>query len=99
MAALLAVAWAPSAFASEDHQFYSISVTAPGSRSQGWNGKLLDRAQQELPLEAGKHVSTNAGAFAGVACSLPWVPCGYIHEEQLRWMNANGSNFILDGGS
>jgi hypothetical protein len=99
MTALLAVAWAPSAFASGDHQFHSMSVTAPGSRSQGWNGKLHDRARQELPLEAGKHVTTNAGVFVGVPCTLPWVPCGYIHEEQLRWMNTNGGNFILGSGS
>ena len=99
MIALLALAWAPSAFASEGQPFYSISVTAPGSRSQGWNGKLLDRMQRELSLEAGKQVSTNAGVFVGVPCTLPWVPCGYIHEEHLRWMNANGGNFILDSGS
>lgn len=99
MIAVLSLAWTPSAFASEDHPFYSVSVTAPGTRSQGWNGKLIDRMQGELPLEAGKRVSTNAGVFVGVPCTLPWVPCGYIHEEHLRWMNANGGNFILDSGS
>jgi hypothetical protein len=99
LAILIALAWSPSAIAGDERLTYVMSVTAPGTRSQGWIGKLLDHQRQELLLEAGKHVSTNAGVFVGVPCTLPWVPCGYIHEEQLRWMNANGSNFILDRGS
>ena len=99
MALLFATALIPSALAGNEHLFHSMTVTAPGTRSQGWSGKLHDATLQELPLESGKHVSTNAGVFVGVPCALPWVPCGYIHEEQLRWMNSNGSNFIMGNGA
>lgn len=93
-----AVVWESAAFASDQRLFYEIKVTAPGTRSQGWHGSLFDREGHELAVEAGQTVHTNAGDFVSVACTQPWIPCGLIHADQMRWMNRNGGNFVMDRG-
>lgn len=95
IAATLGAALTPPARAADARLFYEITVTAPGTRSQGWRGVLYDPTGTPLSRPAGSTVETNAGPFVSVACDLPWVPCGFIHADQLRWMQTNGGNFIL----
>jgi hypothetical protein len=94
-AATFAAITTPRAPAADARVFYDITVTAPGTRSQGWRGVLYDPSGAPLARPAGSVVETNAGPFVSVACDWPWVPCGFIHEDQLRWMQTNGGNFIL----
>ncbi len=91
----LTAALTPPASAADARLFYEITVTAPGTRSQGWRGVLYDPSGAPLARPAGSVVETNAGPFVSVACDWPWVPCGFIHEDQLRWMQTNGGNFIM----
>lgn len=79
--------------------FYEIVVTAPGTRSQGWHGTLFHRDGSAYALPAMMSVNTNAGVFAGVACAMPWAPCGAIHADQLAWMKTHGGNVVMDRGA
>jgi hypothetical protein len=76
--------------------FYEITVTAPGTRSQGWHGTLFDRDGSALTAKPGDSVATNAGTFVAVACDHLWTPCGHIHEDLLAWMKTNAGNVIMD---
>lgn len=85
--------------AADARLFYDITVIEPGTRSQGWRGTLYDRDGQPVGLEPGRSFATNAGEFVGIGCGLPWIPCGFIHADQLRWMQENGGNMIMDSGA
>lgn len=76
--------------------FYQITVTAPGTRSQGWKGTLFDRAGQAIEVEPGKSVKTNVGEFVSIACKLLWVPCGMIQTDVVDWMKTHEGNVIID---
>lgn len=96
-AAIVATAAIEPSRAANDRVFYEITVTAPGTRSQGWRGVLYDRNGVALVRAPGETIATNAGVFVNVSCDQPWKPCGFIEVDMQRWMQANGGgNAILD---
>lgn len=99
IALALAVCWVTAAAAADEALFYEITVTNPGTRSQGWHGVLFDPAGHEVAAGPSQSWSTNAGDFVSVPCAQLWDPCGVIEADQLGWMKANGGNFIMDSGS
>jgi len=95
-AALLALLIGMQTAAATERLFYDITVTAPGTRSQGWHGTLYDRDGHAMVVDADDTLQTNAGDFVGVECTQAWVPCGLIHSDMLRWMQTNPGNVIID---
>jgi hypothetical protein len=75
---------------------YQITVTAPGTRSQGWHGTLYDKDGKPMQFEPGKTVKINAGEFVSVAETTPWTPYGMIHVDMVRWMKMANGNVIMD---
>jgi hypothetical protein len=47
--------------------FYQITVTSPGTGSQGLNGSLYDLGGQAMEVEPGKSVKTHVGDFVSIA--------------------------------
>ena len=84
------------AHASQQRLVYEITVTNPGSKSQGWHGTLYDRSGQPVQAEPSTRVKTIAGEFESVAESQPWVPYGMIHGDTLRWLKEHGADVIFD---
>ena len=84
------------AHAATERLFYEITVTAPGTRSQGWHGTLYDPDGHAVVVEPDDVRQTNAGDFVGVVCAQAWTPCGFIHSDMLRWMQTNPGNVIMD---
>jgi hypothetical protein len=80
----------------KERLFYQITVTNPGTRSQGWKGTLYDRGGQAIEVEPGKSVKTNAGEFVSVACKVLWVPCGLIQSDVANWMKTHAGNVVID---
>lgn len=93
----LAAALSPGAAADGERLAYEIVVTNPGTRSQGWNGKLFGPDGKARAVPVSERVETPVGAFVSVACRELWVPCGMIHEKTLKWMEIDPGNAILDG--
>jgi len=81
---------------SDERLVYQITVTAPGTKSQGWHGVLLDIHGKPMTVEPGKTVHTHFGTFVSVAESTPWTPYGMIHEDTVQWMQTHGGNVIMD---
>ena len=79
--------------------FYQITVTNPGTRSQGWKGTLYDPAGKAIEIEPGKSVKTHVGEFVSIACKLLWVPCGMIQSDVVNWMKTHEGNVIIDARS
>lgn len=76
---------------------YQIEETAAGSRSQGWHGTLYDETGAAVELAPGEARRTAAGIFVGVACTMPWRPCGAIPQEMLKGPNHDlAENVIMD---
>lgn len=82
--------------ASKERLVYEITVTDPGSKSQGWHGTLYDQNGQAMQVEAGKRVKTIAGEFESVPFVQLWVPYGMIHVDMLRWLKDSGSDIIRE---
>ncbi|MEZ5960591.1 MAG: hypothetical protein R3C30_09230 [Hyphomonadaceae bacterium] len=78
-----------------DRLLYEISVTAPGTRSQGWRGTLYAPDGAPIVLQPGATIDTNVGVFVGVPCQNLWDVCGSVHEETLRWAQEHDANVIL----
>ncbi|MGD9980574.1 MAG: hypothetical protein AB7H66_08405 [Hyphomonadaceae bacterium] len=74
---------------------YQITVTAPGTRSQGWRGTLYEADGSPIALAPGARVETPAGRFVGVACAHPWSACGSIEEGMVRWMQTHQHNIPM----
>lgn len=74
---------------------YQITVTAPGTRSQGWRGTLYQADGAPIALAPGARVNTPAGRFVGVACQHPWSACGAIEESMVRWMEDHQHNIPM----
>jgi hypothetical protein len=79
----------------EARLLYEIEVTAPGTRSQGWRGRLFDRDGALVPLRDGQRAETPAGTFVGVRCQHLWSTCGAVHEDMLRWMQRHEHNIQM----
>ena len=75
---------------------YVITVTKPGSKSQGWNGVLYDKQGKPMQVEPGQTVKTPVGTFISVAPTNAWTPCGMIHADMVRWMKTEQGNVIMD---
>lgn len=75
---------------------YDITVTGPGTKSQGWRGTLFDKNGEPMQVEPGKTVTTNVGEFISVAQKTLWDPYGMIHVDMVRWMKAENGNVIMD---
>ncbi len=76
--------------------FYQITVTAPGTRSQGWKGTLYSRDGQEIEVGPGQSVKTHVGEFVSIEWNSPWVPWGMIQSDVLSWMKTHDGNVIID---
>ena len=60
---------------------YEMVVTAPGSRSQGVRGQLLDDKGQPQPdRSALQPFQTPIGAFERVGCTHLWSVCGDLRQ-------------------
>lgn len=62
--------------------FYQMIVTHPGSRSEGLFGQLFGADGTALEVAPGTAVVTHAGTFYFEPCTLPWQPCGFLHDGQ-----------------
>lgn len=91
---LFAAAPAPAA---APQLVYDIIVTQPGTRSQGWRGRLYDEEGTALAIPAGWRVATPLGTFESVACPHMWSACGMIREDMLAWMASGPAVNTLDG--
>lgn len=68
-----------------EYTFYKITETAPGTRSQNWQGTYY-KGGDAVPLAAGQVVDyvanpvmrTGVFHFVGVPCTAPGKPCGAI---------------------
>jgi len=80
----------------EERLVYEITVTAPGTKSQGWYGTLFDKNGKPMQVAAGKTVQTKVGEFVSVAQTTPWTPYGMIHADMLRWMKTANGNVVMD---
>lgn len=80
----------------EERLVYEITVTAPGTRSQGWHGTLYDKSGKPVQVEPGKTMTTNVGEFVSVAETTSETPYGMIHTDMVRWMTAENGNVIMD---
>ena len=80
----------------QERLFYEITVTAPGTRSQGWHGTLFGKDGKPVLAEPGKIVTTNVGKFVAVAETTLETPYGMLHEDMVRWMTAENGNVIMD---
>lgn len=69
---LLSPAWP------DEWLFYQLEVTNAGTRSQGQFGQLFDEAGRRVDAPAESVVSTPAGAFSMVDCTVLWKPCGAL---------------------
>ena len=85
-----------AAAASQQRLVYEITVTNPGTKSQGWHGTLYDQSGEPVQAEPSTRVKTIAGEFESVAKSQPWVPYGMIHGDTLRWLKEHGADVIFD---
>lgn len=83
IAAAVAVGAAALSAGRDGQLLYRIDETAAGSRSQGWHGTLFDASGARIALAEGQKLKTPAGGFVGVACVMPWRPCGAILQEML----------------
>ncbi|XTP35518.1 hypothetical protein ACORG1_04555 [Mycobacterium sp. TJFP1] len=78
---------------------YEIDVTAPGTRSQGWQATLYDPAGDPIDAVPGEAVATPLGEFVGFPCDYPWDACGMIRTDMAEWMKTQQANVIMDSGS
>jgi hypothetical protein len=85
-----------SAPASAERLVYQITVTNPGTKSQGWYGTLYDQDGNVMQVETGKRIKTIAGEFESVPFVQLWIPHGMIHVDTLRWLKEGGSDVIHD---
>lgn len=77
---------------------YEIVVTAPGTRSQGWQATLYDPAGDPIDAGPGQTVATPLGEFVSVPCNFPWDACGMIRTDMAEWMKTQQANVIMDSG-
>lgn len=63
---------------------YEITVTAPGTHSQGWHGTLYDESGHVMQVETGKKVMTDIGELVSIAPveGQIWKPYGLISTDQ-----------------
>lgn len=82
-----------------EYTFYKIIETAPGTRSQSWQGTYY-KAGKAVPLAAGQVVEyvgnpamrTGIFHFVGVPCTAPGKPCGAILDTMRK-----APNIIMKG--
>ena len=80
----------------EERLVYEITVTSPGTKSQGWHGTLFGKDGKPVQAEPGKTVKTNVGEFVSIAETNLRTPYGMIHTDMVRWMTAENGNIIMD---
>lgn len=73
----------PAQPADEGRLFYEMTITLPGTRSQGWNGTLFGPDGAALEPEPGAVVDTHVGTFRAYPCTHLWTPCGMIRDGSL----------------
>ncbi len=71
---------------------YEITVTAPGSKSQGWHGTLYDKNGQPMKVKSGEKWSTDIGILVSVKYKQKHIPYGMISENQLKRIE----NILMD---
>lgn len=76
--------------------FYEIAVSAPGTRSQGWQGVLYDAGGNPVDAPAGQTITTALGVFIKVPCVHLWDACGMIRTDMAEWMKTHQANIIVD---
>jgi hypothetical protein len=64
----------------KEQLLYEITVTAPGTRSQGWHGTLYNANGQPMQVAVGKTETTVIGELVSVAAvsGQRWQPYGMI---------------------
>jgi len=64
----------------KEQLIYEITVTIPGSRSQGWHGTLYDENGHAMQVEVGKTVMTDIGELKSTAEDpvALWKPYGMV---------------------
>lgn len=78
---------------------YSIEVTNPGTRSQGWVGTLYDSDGAAMSVPPGDTVMFGFDTFVSVACTEPWVPCGMIRSDMVDWLKTHPTNTDMGSGT
>ena len=77
--------------------YYTMELTNPGTRSQGWIGTLLVAPPPADGSLMDALSGPSFGTFVDVACNEAWVPCGMIHEDMFHWMESHEANIVNDG--
>jgi hypothetical protein len=98
LAAAVLVLTATPLLAARERMFFEIVESDPGSRSQGWRGSVFDERGLAMQLMPGQTVKMPGGSVTGVACVMPWVPCGAILTVMLHGPNLDrAENVIMEG--
>ena len=71
---------------------YSMDVTNPGTRSQGWVGTLYDVDGEAMDVPSGETVMVGFDTYVSVECKEPWVPCGMMRENMIDWLKTHQTN-------
>lgn len=80
----------------DERLFYQLEVTNAGTRSQGQFGQLFDEAGRQVVAPAEGVVSTPAGAFSIIDCTVPWEPCGALSTGMPLLPGAASSGTLID---
>ena len=77
---------------------YSIEVTNPGTRSQGWVGTLYDLDGAPMNVPPGDTVMVGFDTYVSVECTMPWVPCGMMRSDMVDWLKTHTTNTDMGSG-
>jgi hypothetical protein len=78
--ALTLIAMAAPTRAADERLAYEIVLTLPGTRSQGWHGRLYDAEGKPVTAAPGTRVATDVGELVSVArtSGQMWKPFGMV---------------------